>query len=119
MNKGRKSTGGRYIANRKKKQYELPGQKRIVKLGDEKRKTKRTRSGAQKVFLLQAKKINVRTNGKTVVTEVEKVLETPSDRFLARQNIITKGTLVQTKLGKVKVTSRPSQIGILNGVIVQ
>jgi len=41
MNKGRKISGGRYIANRKKKLYELPGQKKSVKLGEDKRKFKR------------------------------------------------------------------------------
>jgi small subunit ribosomal protein S8e len=38
---------------------------------------------------------------------------TPSDKFIARQNLITKGTIVLTELGKVKITSRPSQNGLL------
>ena len=37
---GRKITGGKYIKRRKKKSYERAGQRNIVKLGDEKRKTK-------------------------------------------------------------------------------
>jgi small subunit ribosomal protein S8e len=47
------------------------------------------------------------------------VLETPSNRFLARQNIITKGTIVETELGKVKITNRPTQEGIVNGILVE
>ena len=31
---GRKATGGKYNARRKKKLYERPGQRRITKLGD-------------------------------------------------------------------------------------
>ena len=39
MKLGKKITGGKYIKRRKKKKYEKPGQKRIVKLGEEKKKT--------------------------------------------------------------------------------
>ena len=44
---------------------------------------------------------------------------TPSNKFLARQNIITKGTILQTEIGKVKVTNRPSQEGMINGVLIE
>ncbi len=126
MKKGRKISGGKYLKRRKKKMYELAGQKRIVKLGDrEKRKKKRTRGGNEKEFLLIAKFVNVQKKDektKTVKakkTEIKNVLETPSNRFLARQNIITKGTIVETELGKVKITSRPSQEGVVNGILVE
>ncbi|MFH1511592.1 MAG: 30S ribosomal protein S8e, partial [Candidatus Woesearchaeota archaeon] len=33
-------------------------------------------------------------------------------------NIITKGTIVDTDKGKVRITSRPGQDGTLNGVLV-
>jgi small subunit ribosomal protein S8e len=46
-------------------------------------------------------------------------LETPSNRFLARQKIITKGTIVDTEMGKVKVTNRPSREGVLNGILIE
>jgi small subunit ribosomal protein S8e len=120
MNKGRKISGGRYIANKKKKSYEIAGQRRIVKVGEEKRKTKRTKGGNTKSFLLSAKFINVLANGKKQKrAEIKKVIETPSNRFLARQNIITKGTIIETSLGKVKVTNRPSQEGVVNGTLVE
>ena len=41
--KGKKISGGKYIKSRKKKLYEKTGQRRIVKLGEEKRKTTRVR----------------------------------------------------------------------------
>ena len=46
-------------------------------------------------------------------------LKTPSNRFLARQNILTKGTIIETELGNVKITNRPSQEGCINGVLVE
>ena len=119
MNKGRKKSGGKYIKNRKKKLYEIIGQKRLVKIGDEKRKRKRKKGGKKKIFLLKAKFVNVQTKNKTSRVEIKNVLETPSNRFLARQNIITKGTIVETELGKVKITNRPTQEGIINGILVE
>ncbi len=61
--------------------------------------------------------ISVTLDGKKV--EIKNVIETPSNRFLARQNIITKGTILLTDLGKVKVTNRPSQEGIINGIFIE
>lgn len=120
MKKGRKISGGRYIKRRKKKLYERPGQKRIVKIGEEKRKAKRIMGGNKKTFLLKAKFVNVQTKDKkSKKVEIKNVLETPSNRFLARQNIITKGTIVETPLGKVKVTNRPTQEGTVNGILVE
>lgn len=123
MNKGKQITGGKYIKNRKKKKFELPGQKKIVKVSEtekERRKTKRVTGGNKKTFLLQAKFINVTLKDKKIKkASVKKVLETPSNRFLARQNIITKGTVLETDLGKVKVTNRPTQEGTLNGILVE
>ncbi|MBU1129310.1 MAG: 30S ribosomal protein S8e [Nanoarchaeota archaeon] len=118
--KGRKISGGKYIKRRKKKSYEIAGQKRIVKLGEEKRKSKKTVGGNKKTFLLKAKFVNLsEKNKKQKKVEIKNVLETPSNRFLARQNIITKGTIVETELGKVKITNRPSQEGTLNGILIK
>lgn len=118
--KGKKVSGGKYTKSRKKKFYELAGQKRTVKLGEEKRKMQRVRGGNRKVFLLRAKFINVQTKDKkNKKAEIKNVLETPSNRFLSRQNVLTKGTIVETDIGKVKITNRPSQEGIINGVLIE
>lgn len=119
MNKGKKITGGKYIQNRKKKKHEIAGQKRIVKLGEVKRKSKKTLGGNKKTYLLKANEINVAAKGKISKAEITNVLETPSNRFLARQNVLTKNTIVETKLGKVKITNRPTQEGIVNGILVE
>lgn len=120
MKTGRKISGGRYIKGRKKKKFELPGQRRIVKLSEnEKRKSKKVLGGNLKTYLLQAKIVNVLDSGKIKKLEIKNVLETPSNRFFARQNIITKGTIVQTESGKVKITNRPSQEGVVNGILIK
>jgi len=118
MKLGKKLTGGKYIKPRKKKKYERAGQKKTVKLGEEKRKKVRTAGGNGKVFLLRGNVINVLINGKTKKLNIKNVVETPSNRFLARQNIITKGTILETDEGRVKVTNRPTQEGNINGVLI-
>jgi small subunit ribosomal protein S8e len=119
MNKGKKISGGKYVANRKKKSFEIKGQKRVIKIGEDKRKTQKTRGGNKKVVLLKAKFVNVIKDKKTRKVEIKNVLETPSNRFLARQNVLTKGTIVQTDLGKVKITNRPTQEGVVNGILTE
>ncbi len=117
--KGKKKTGGKYIKSRKKKKHERKGQTTKVKIGKEKTKTRRIRGGKKKIFLLQAKFVNVQTKDKKIKTEIKNVIETPSNRFLARQNIITKGTIIETDLGKVRITNRPTQEGIVNGILLE
>jgi small subunit ribosomal protein S8e len=120
INKGKKKTGKKYIKERKKKKYERGGQKNIVKLGEEKIKTKKISGGNKKLILLKGKFINVQIKGrKAEKVEIKNVLETPSNRFLARQNVLTKGTIVKTDLGKVKITNKPSQESILNGILIE
>lgn len=116
MKLGKKSTGAKIIKRRKKKSYERAGQQRVVKLGEEKKKTMRTRGDNRKTTLLNAKFVNV----KKQKLEIKNVTQTPSNRFLARQNILTKGTIIETTDGKkVKITNRPSQEGMINGVFVE
>ncbi len=119
MKQGRKISGGRYHQPRKKKLYELPGQKRVVRLGADKRKTTKVMGGKKKTFLFKAKLINLLVSGKIKRVEIKNVIETPSNRFLARQNVLTKGTIVETELGKARVTNRPGQEGAVNGVLLR
>jgi small subunit ribosomal protein S8e len=118
--KGKKASGGKYIQQRKKKKDERTGQKKIVKLSDsEKKKTVRVRGGILKTFFLRAKFVNVQNKGKAKKVEIKNVVSTPSNRFLARQNVITKGTIVETDLGNVRITSRPTQESSINGVLIE
>jgi small subunit ribosomal protein S8e len=119
MRKGRKITGGKYKKGRKKKSYEFLGQKVPVKIGILKRKSLRIRGGNKKTRLLKINYVNVKVGEKIKKLEVKNVLETPSNKFLARQNILTKGTIVDTPEGKVRITSRPGQEPVLNGILLK
>lgn len=120
MNKGRKVTGGRYHANRKSKKYELAGIPRIVKLREKKMKVLRSRGGHVKNVLLSVNIANVMDKkGKAKKAKITNVVETKSNRFLARQNILVKGAIIDTELGKARITNRPSQEGSVNAILIE
>jgi small subunit ribosomal protein S8e len=116
----RKASGARYSSTIAKRKNELAGFEALTKIGDEKRvRSKRTIGGNNKRILLVTKEINVSDKkGKTSKTEVVNVLENSANSNLVRRNILTKGAIVETKLGKAKVTSRPGQEGVLNAILV-
>ncbi len=121
MKLGKKTTGARYHKSRKKRKHELAGTPRIVKLKETKKKTLRVQGGNSKTVLLGDNKINTLDpkTKKSQVVQIKNVLETPSNKFLARQNILTKGALIDTEKGKVRITNRPSQEGCVQGILIQ
>lgn len=116
----RKISGGRYHHSRTKKSYELAGVQVNTKLDANKKKVvKRGRGGVLRNVLLTVKFISVADKkGKVSKTEISNVVENPANANLVRRNIITKGCIVETKLGKARVTSRPGQDGTVNGVLI-
>ncbi len=119
MNKGRKISGGKYHANRKKKLFEKRNQTRFVTLGETKRKSLRVKGGNTKAILLKSNEVNLMVNGKAKKTQIVNVKETPQNRFFARQNVLMKGSIIETSLGKAKVTNRPSQEGNINAILIK
>lgn len=119
MKIGRKISGGKYHANRKKRLHERDKQASIVKLGKEKRKSIRARGGYNKIILLSTDVANVfNKKGKCQKSKIKNVLETPSNKFLARQNILVKDAIIETELGKARITNRPSQEGSVNAELL-
>jgi small subunit ribosomal protein S8e len=118
----RSSSGGRYIAARKKRLYESGSEPTLTKVS-EKRKIKMelVRGAIFKQRLLQADVANVldQKTGKYSVAKIKTVLENPANRHYVRRNILTKGTIIDTDKGKARITSRPGQEGTVNAVLVQ
>ena len=67
-------------------------------------------------------KLRVGTRGSplalTQTNQIISVLKNPANRDYERRRIITKGAILDTELGQVKVLSRPGQDGILNGILI-
>ncbi|GAB6056232.1 30S ribosomal protein S8e [Methanobacterium alkalithermotolerans] len=116
----KKPTGGRAKMNRGKKKCELGREAAETKIGPKRIRKIRTQGGNLKVRLATDTKINVvnpETN-KVEVAEILNVVENLANPNFVRRNIITKGAVVETSSGKVRVTSRPGQDGVINGVLI-
>ncbi len=119
MKSGRKASGGRYKKPKKKKLTGRPGQARIVKIGDTKTKLLRGRGGNTKLISFLGNIVNLIVKGKAKKSTIKNVLETPSNLFLARQNILVKGATIETELGKARITNRPSQEGNIQAKLIE
>ncbi|MFA5856914.1 MAG: 30S ribosomal protein S8e [Candidatus Pacearchaeota archaeon] len=121
MGYGRKISGGKYKILRKTKKFELVGIARKVKLGKTKQKVVRGQGGNKKNILLTGEFANVYnpSTKKSKKAKIKNVLETPSNRFWARQNILIKSAVIETDIGKAKITNRPSQEGTINAILIE
>jgi len=81
------------------------------------RQKKRTRGGNSGLKLKKAGIVNVVTKEGSKKTEIVRVVESHNPEFV-RTNTVTKGAVLETKLGKVKVTNRVGQDGVVNGVLL-
>ena len=118
--KVRRGSGAKKVKNRDKRLAHVGGSHVKTKIGEKQVvERKRGRGGTVKYRLKYAVYVNV-SDGKGNVKKVkiQRVVVSNNPDF-TRQGIITKGSIVQTELGKVKITSRPGQHGVLNGVLVK
>lgn len=114
-----KGTGGRRVKSRDKKLAHIGGEFASTKVSEsEKKKVVRTKGGGIKVKLQRAVYVNVATDKGVKKAKIISVIEGNNPHY-TRQNIITKGAILNTEIGKVKVTSRPGQDGVVNGVLVK
>ncbi|MDO8340035.1 MAG: 30S ribosomal protein S8e [Candidatus Burarchaeum sp.] len=113
-------TGGKRRLSHDKLRCHVGGEFTATKAGEKDvRQLKGTRGGGFKTRLKHAAYANVVKEGKVVNAKIRTVLETPDNKHYARQNIITKGAIIDTDLGKVKVTNRVGQDGVVNGILLK
>lgn len=116
----RKYTGKKYKHFRKKRKRELERPTIDTAIAPDKKKKQRVMGGNVKLKLFATQFINVTdpSNNKTQKVRILRFEENAASKDLNRRHILTKGAVVDTELGNVKVTSRPGQHGILNGILV-
>ncbi|MFX1493636.1 MAG: 30S ribosomal protein S8e [Promethearchaeota archaeon] len=116
----RKYTGKKYKYFRKKRKRELERPPIETRVGEEKKKKQRVMGGNQKLKLFSSLYMNVTdpNNNKTSKVRILRFDSNDASKDYNRRHILTKGAIVETELGKVKITSRPGQHGVLNGVLI-
>lgn len=118
--RGRMPSGGRVLIPRGKRLYELGSEPTQTRVGSRKLVHHRTKGGHVKVKLAQTETINVYDPKKKafVKATVSIVSANAANRNYVRRNIMTKGAVIDTNLGKAKVTNRPGQEGQVNAVLI-
>lgn len=119
--KGKRKTGGAMTQSRKKRKFELGSNPMMTKLGPEKKHFSKTKGGRVKMRALSAEYANVYdpSSKATKRVKITDIIENPASPHFVRRGIITKGTTVETELGLVRISSRPSQTGTVNAVLVK
>lgn len=116
----KKPTGGRLNSNMKRNSRQKGSKFLDTKIGKINVKLKRMRGGKDKSKILSAESINVTTKGApSKMAKIVSVEHNTANLHYVRRNTLTKGAIVKTDIGNVKITSRPGQSGFLNGVLVE
>ena len=116
----RSKTGRRIRYAKKKRKYEIGRERHFTTIGETTLKKVRTKGNNQKT---RAKTINFAyivdpKTKKTSKTEIKSVIENPANIHYVRRNIMTKGAIIDTPLGKAKITSRPGQTGTISAILI-
>jgi len=117
-----KPSGGLRGRHRKvKRRRELGSPPTLTRIkSEEERRIERVYGGGFKVRLKGTIYVNVNLpEGTAKKVKILEVAETPENPQHAKSGIVCKGTLVKTELGLVKITSRPGQDGVLNGILIK
>lgn len=104
---------------RDKRRSEMGGYFAATRAGTARRiKRVRIRGGSAKVKLISALFANVLTSSGYKKAKITGVAESKDNRNFARLGIITKGAIINTELGKARVTNRPGQEGTVNALLL-
>lgn len=119
---GKKYTGGRLIPSRMRRKSEIDRYPHEPVLGkDNKIVVRRVRGGTLKLSIKNTEFIIVNDihNKKTIKTKIIRVLENSANKDYERRGVLSKGALVETELGIVRVVSRPGQHGSMNAILTK
>ncbi len=112
--------GKRKIKFRDKRRSEAGNYFSATKLAEKDMREKvRRRGGSETSRLKRANTASVLTKEGYKKLAIRGVLESKDNRNFARQNIITKGTIINTDMGKAMVVNRPGREGTVIAKLVE
>jgi small subunit ribosomal protein S8e len=115
---GRKYTGGRKIAMRSRRKFEIDRYPNEAVMGNDVLVVRRVRGDNRKTALKTVEFANVSNveENKTIKSKILRVIKNTANKDYERRGVITKGTVIETELGLARVISRPGQVGVINAV---
>jgi len=118
--KKRKATGGRSRPSRGRRAFERDGFAIEPLVGTTQIRPSRRRGGSVSTGVVFAEVANVSDHkGKTVKSKILRVKKSPANRDYERRGVITKGAVIETEAGEAEVTSRPTDDGAVNAVLIK
>ena len=118
---GRKLTGGRKVASRGRRKFEIDRYPNEAVAGAAQIIARRTRGNNVKAAFKTAEFANVvdQESNKVTKSKILKVTKNPANRDYERRGVISKGALVETEIGTARVVSRPGQDGVVNAILIK
>ena len=118
---GRKLTGGRKVAMRGRRKFEIDRYPNEAVAGPSQIVVRRIRGNNIKVAFKTAEFANVidQENNKVTKSKILRVTKNPANRDYERRGVVSKGAVIESESGTAKVVSRPGQDGVVNAVLIK
>lgn len=118
---GRKLTGGRKVAMRGRRKFEIDRYPNEAVAGPAQIVVRRTRGKNNKIAFKTAEFANIidQENKKVFRSKILRVTKNPANRDYERRGVISKGALIEIENGTARVVSRPGQDGVVNAIMVK
>ncbi|QSZ67050.1 30S ribosomal protein S8e [Methanofollis aquaemaris] len=117
----RRLTGGRNHPAVGRRRYQRGRAPAETHIGENRNRNVRVHGGETKVRALRANFASVSNpaSGETKKVAIQNVEENPADINYVRRNLLTKGAIIRTEIGRARIMSRPGQDGVVNAVLIE
>jgi small subunit ribosomal protein S8e len=117
----RKFTGGRKIASRGRRNFEIDRYPNEATIGTIDTITRTVRGGNTKTAFKTTDFANVTdpASNKTVRSKILRVTKNFANKDYERRGVISKGALIETEAGPARISSRPGQHGMVNAIAIK
>jgi small subunit ribosomal protein S8e len=118
---GRKFTGGRKVAMRGRRKFEIDRYPNEAIVGNKDIVTRRVRGNNIKMAFKTTEFANVadQVSKKVTKSKILRVTKNSANKDYERRGVISKGALLETEAGTARVVSRPGQDGTVNAILVK
>jgi small subunit ribosomal protein S8e len=118
---GRKFTGGRKVAMRGRRKFEIDRYPNEAIVGNKDIVTRRVRGNNIKTAFKTTEFANVadHVSKKVMKSKILRVIKNSANKDYERRGVISKGALLETEAGTARVVSRPGQDGTVNAILLK
>ena len=118
---GRKLSGGRKVALRGRRKFEIDRYPNEATLGPLDIVSRKVRGRNNKTAFKTVDFANITdpTSNKTIKAKIHRVSKNNANKDYERRGVISKGAVLETEAGLARVLSRPGQHGTVNAIAIK